>query len=81
VTSNRQAKIERNKEEAAKFVAARREVQLKVFEANFQVGLQLFEQTKDKMSPEEIELVEKEIEKNRALMDDIRAQIDSAAKA
>lgn len=79
--SNRQDKLERNRQEAKRFVDARREIQLKVFEANFNVGLQLFEQTKDKMSPEEIELVEKEIEKNRALMDDIRSKIDSPTEA
>lgn len=73
--SKRQQKIARRKEEAARFVKARREVQLKVFEANFQVGLQLFENTKDKMSPEEIELVEREIEKNRALIDELKAQL------
>jgi cob(I)alamin adenosyltransferase len=79
--SNRQDKLERNRQEAKRFVDARREIQLKVFEANFQVGLQLFEQTKDKMSPEEIELVEKEIEKNRALMDEIKSQISPTTEA
>lgn len=73
--SKRQEKLERNRQEAKRFVDARREVQLKVFEANFQVGLQLFENTKDKMSPEEIELVEREIEKNRALIDELKAQL------
>lgn len=79
--SNRQEKLERNRQEAKRFVDARRELQLKVFEANFQVGLELFENTKDKMSPEEIALVEAEIEKNRALIDEIKSQIDTPAEA
>ena len=73
--SKRQEKLERNRQEAQRFINARREVQLKVFEANFQVGVQLFENSKDKMSPEEIEFVEKEIEKNRALIDELKAQL------
>lgn len=79
--SNRQDKLERNRREAKRFVDARRELQIKVFEANFQVGLQLFENTKDQMSPEEIELVEREIEKNRALLDELKSQIDTTAEA
>ena len=79
--SNRQDKLERNRQEAKRFVDARRELQIKVFEANFQVGLQLFENTKDQMSPEEIELVEREIEKNRALLDELKSQIDTPAEA
>ena len=59
--------------EAREFVRERREVQLAIFESNFNVGLQLFEDKKAEMSPEEIELIESEIVKNRQLIDEYRA--------
>lgn len=67
--SKRQDKIAANVAEAEAFVKARRQAQIQVFESNFNVGLQLFNESKDKMSAEEVALIEEEIEKNKALID------------
>jgi hypothetical protein len=72
--SNRKDKIAARAAEQQEFLRERRQVQLAVFESNFKVGLDLFESSKDKMSPEEIAEIEAEIEKNRKLIDDWKAQ-------
>jgi hypothetical protein len=41
-----------------------------VFESNFNVGLDLYERTKDNMSKEELALIEAEIARNRKLIDE-----------
>ena len=73
--SKRQDKIEARKEEQKAFIAERRKMQLAVFQANFDIGMKLYEDNKDKMSAEEIELVEVEIKKNRELLDKLKAEI------
>jgi len=62
--------------EAKAFVRERREVQLAIFENNFNVGLQLFEDKKEEMTPEQIALIEAEIVKNRELIDQYKAEWD-----
>lgn len=74
--SKRQDKIETRKEEQKAFIAERRKMQLSVFQANFDIGMKLYEDNKDKMSAEEIELVEVEIKKNRELLDKLKAEIE-----
>jgi len=74
--SKRQDKIEARKEEQKAFIAERRKMQLAVFQANFDIGMKLYEDNKDKMSAEEIELVEVEIKKNRELLDKLKAEIE-----
>lgn len=74
--SKRQEKIEARKAEQKEFIAQRRKIQLAVFKTNFEVGLRLYEQNKDKMSPEEIALVEIEIEKNKKLIEEIEKEAD-----
>lgn len=70
--SKRQEKIEARKAEQQAFIAQRRKMQLAIFQANFDVGMKLYEANKDKMSPEEIELVEIEIQKNKDLLDKLK---------
>ena len=70
--SKRQEKIEARKAEQQAFIAERRKMQLAIFQANFDVGMKLYEANKDKMSPEEIELVEIEIQKNKDLLDKLK---------
>jgi cob(I)alamin adenosyltransferase len=60
--------------EAAAFVRQRREMTLEMFERNFEVGIKIYEDNKDKMSPEEIELLEKEIESARAAVEEYKAK-------
>lgn len=57
--SKTQDKKAARKAEAEAFVRARRQAQLQMFEHAFEVGLRMFEENKDKMSPEEIEVIEK----------------------
>lgn len=56
--------------EAKAFVQARRQAQIAIFESNFNAGVQFFMDNKEKMSPEEIALIEAEIEKNQKLIDE-----------
>jgi hypothetical protein len=72
--SKRQEKIEARKAEQQAFIAERRKMQLAIFQANFDVGMQLYEANKDKMSPEEIELVEIEIKRNKELLDKLKEE-------
>ena len=48
--------------EQQEFIKKRRIAQLAVFESNFNAGLQFYNDNKDKMSEEEIALIDKEIE-------------------
>jgi hypothetical protein len=57
--SKTQDKRAARKAEAQAFVRARRQSQLQMFEHAYGVGLRMFEENKDKMSPEEIEVIEK----------------------
>lgn len=79
--SNRQDKIQARREEQQAFIAQRRKMQLAVFQANFDIGMKLYEDNKDKMSPEEIVLIEKEIEKNRELLDKLKNEINQGTQA
>jgi len=60
--------------EAGEFVKTRRQLQLEMFENNFAVGLQMFEDNKEKLLPEEILLIEKEIENNREAIEQYKAK-------
>ena len=73
--SNRQEKIKRNQEEAAQFVSARREVQLAIFESNVKVGLQMIEDNRDKLSEEELETLEKQVQEIEAVLEGLRSEI------
>lgn len=72
--SKRQEKIEARKAEQQAFIAQRRKMQLAIFQANFDIGMKIYEENKDKMSPEEVELVEIEIQKNRELLEKLKAE-------
>lgn len=74
--SKRQEKIEARKAEQQAFIAQRRKMQLAIFQTNFEVGLQIYEANKDKMSQEEIALVEIEIENNRKLIEKIEKEAE-----
>lgn len=72
--SKTQDKRAARKAEAEAFVKQRRESQIAMFENNFATGMAFYEQNKDKMSEEEQALIEKEIEKNRNLIEEFRAK-------
>lgn len=79
--SKRQEKIEARKAEQQAFIAERRKMQLAVFQANFDIGMRLYEDNKDKMSAEEIELVEVEIKRNQELLDKLKNEINQGTQA
>ena len=73
--SKRQEKIQRNQEEAQRFISARREVQLAIFESNFKVGLQLLEDNRDKLSEEELATIEAQIKDIESVIEKLRSEI------
>jgi cob(I)alamin adenosyltransferase len=79
--SKRQEKIEARKAEQQAFIAERRKMQLAIFQANFDIGMKLYEDNKDKMSAEEIELVEVEIKRNQELLDKLKNEINQGTQA
>ena len=58
--------------EAEAFVKERRTRNLEIFESNFEVGLKVYEDNKDKLTPEQVTEMEAEIERNRALIKDYK---------
>lgn len=75
--SNRQDKIAARQSEQHEFLKERRQLQIAVFESNFNVGLNFYQENKDKMSEEEVALIEAEIEANRKLLDELKAKWDA----
>ena len=75
--SKRQDKIAERQAEQHEFLKERRQLQIAVFESNFNVGLNFYEENKDKMSEEEVALIESEIEANRKLLDELKAKWDA----
>lgn len=75
--SKRQEKIASRQAEQHEFLKERRQLQIAVFESNFNVGLNFYQENKDKMSEEEIALIEAEIETNRKLLDELKAKWDA----
>ena len=61
-------------QEAENFVKARHANQLAIFESNLLAGQQLFESNKEKLSAEEILVIEKELEDNQALLEKLRKE-------
>lgn len=74
--SKTQDKKARRKAEQQAFLRERREMQVAMFEQAFNTGLRIFEENREKLSPEEIEVIEKDIEENRALIDKLRRELD-----
>jgi hypothetical protein len=72
--SKTQEKKEQNIAAAAKFLNERHQVQMAVFESNFEAGVQVYLANKEKMSPEEIELVEKEMAGAQELIDKLKVE-------
>jgi hypothetical protein len=54
--------------EAQDFVKQRRVRNLEIFESNFEVGLRVYEDNKDKLSPGEVAHMEAEIERNKEMI-------------
>ena len=78
--SNRQDKIAERQAKQHDFLKERRQLQIAVFESNFNVGLNFYQENKDKMSEEEIVMIEAEIESNRKLLADLKEKWDACFK-
>lgn len=76
--SKTQDKRARRMEEQQLFLQARKMQQLTLFEEAFEVGLKLYEANKDKLSQEQIEKIEAEITENRAMIEKLRDDLNSA---
>ena len=70
--SKRQDKIAERQAEQHEFLKERRQLQIAVFESNFNVGLNFYQENKDKMSEEEIVMIEAEIESNQKLLAELK---------
>lgn len=75
--SKRQNKIAERQADQHEFLKERRQLQIAVFESNFNVGLNFYQENKDKMSKDEIAMIEAEIESNRKLLDDLKDKWDA----
>jgi hypothetical protein len=74
--SKTQAKRQERLEQANEFVRARRRAQLEIFESNFNVGVTMFLENKDKLSEEEIATIEAQMEQNQRMIDEYKAKYD-----
>jgi hypothetical protein len=70
--SNRQEKIQQKIAERNDFITERRKVQLAIFESNFEAGRKMYEDNKDKITPEQAAILEKQVEENRELLEKLR---------
>ena len=61
--------------EAAAFVKQRRVNNLEMFEQSFETGLRIFEERKESIPPEEVEMLEKQKEETIKLIADMKAEL------
>lgn len=62
------------KQEAADFVATRRDIQVALFENNLKAGIEVFQANKDKLTPEQIVEIEAQLVENQALLEKARSE-------
>lgn len=73
--SKTQEKRALRKAEQIAFIRERRIMQLMLFQQAFDTGVRLFEDNKEKLSAEEVEVIQAEMERNRALIDKLQEEI------
>ena len=79
--SKTQNKKQERLREAASFVAERRAIQLQILERNYEIGVKMFLDQKDKLSPEEVEQIEAMMTEQRASLDKLHEQINPRTEA
>lgn len=79
--SKRQEKIAKNIAEQQAFIKERRLLQLHAFEKQFEMGLSMYEENKDKLTPEEDAEMQKMIEQNKALIEKLKLETDTVPQA
>jgi hypothetical protein len=70
--SKRQDKINQRIADSKDFMRERRKTQLIMFEQNYETGLRMYEQNKDKLTPEQISILEKQLQENKEILDRLR---------
>lgn len=70
--SKRQEKIAQRVAERDEFITARRKTQLAIFESNFEAGVKMYEDNKDKVTPEQAAVLEKQMAENKELLEKLR---------
>ena len=79
--SKRQEKIAKNIAEQQAFIIERRAFQLSIFERNFETGMRMYEENKDKMTPEEDAEMQALMEQNKALIEKLRSEVYTVPEA
>lgn len=79
--SKKQEKMQRRIAESHDFLRERRKAQLEVFENNVEAGKRLFEQNKDKLTPEQLATLEAQLAENERLLEELRDKIYPRAEA
>ena len=79
--SKTQNKRQERLREAATFVSERRDIQLQILEQNYEIGVKLFLDQKDTLSPEEVEKIETMMAEQRAALDKLHEQINPRTEA
>jgi hypothetical protein len=77
VMSKRQEKIAKNVAEQQAFLKERRALQLHAFEKHFEQGLSMYEENKDKLTPEEDAEMQNLMEQNKALIEKLKLEVDT----
>lgn len=79
--SKTQDKRAQRKAEQQEFLRSRKALQLAMFEQALEAGLRIYESNKDKLSSEDINKIEAQLEENRQLVDRLRREIDTPTQA
>jgi hypothetical protein len=78
--SKTQNKKQERIREAAAFISERRAIQLDILEKNYEMGVKLFLDQKDTLSPQEIEQIETMMTEQRAALDKLHEQVNPRIK-
>lgn len=79
--SKTQNKRQERIREAATFISERRQIQLHILEQNYEMGVKLYLDQKDTLSPEEVEQIETMMAEQRASLDKLHEQVNPGTKA
>ena len=75
--SKSQDKRQERIQEAAAFVAERRKIQLAMLEQHYDMGVKLFLDQKENLSPEEVEKIEAMMVEQRKSLDELHKQANT----
>lgn len=79
--SKTQDKKEQRLKEAHEFVAERRKIQLAMLEQAYQIGLKLYEDNKDKLSPEDAAQIERMRDDQLATLERLKSELNTGTEA